>query len=205
VAAGRARELPGIWRSLAGRSVVSLERALWNRSPFDMSWIVRSTLRAQFDGAIDLRAAPLEALVVATRLRDLRPVVFSSREEPDLTDALLASCFIPLFYGRPVRLRGALHVDGGLRDNLPIAPLCARGAEEIVAVVARSDGTALKRPLLRFRPSPADAAGRPVHVICPRAPLRIGPWDFRRDAIERALDEGFEQGARFAARRRAAG
>ena len=37
--------MPALWRSLGGRKIVSLRRWLTNRSPFDMSTIVRSTLR----------------------------------------------------------------------------------------------------------------------------------------------------------------
>lgn len=77
LAAGRGAELPAIWRALAGRSIVSLERLFHNRSPFDMSHLVRTTLEATLGGrTADLRARPVEALVTATRLRDLRRVVF---------------------------------------------------------------------------------------------------------------------------------
>ena len=75
VAAGRASELPSVWRSLAGRRVLQLRHVRVNRSIFDMSRLVRSTLRAQL-GDGDLRRAPGEALVTATRLRDLGRVVF---------------------------------------------------------------------------------------------------------------------------------
>src|SRR5690349_2713729 len=69
VAAGRSLDLPAIWSSVAGRSVISLRRALWNRSLFDMSHLVRHALTDHFE-SFDLRSRPVEALVVATRLRD---------------------------------------------------------------------------------------------------------------------------------------
>ncbi len=196
VAAGRSAELPSLWRALGGRSIVSWRRALWNRSIFDMSHLVRRTVRDALGGS-DLRTGPGEALAIATRLRDLSTVVFSSRDEPDFIEPLLGSCFFPILYGRTVRVRGDLLVDGGLTDNLPIETLAARGVDEVVAVVTSTDGTALKTPLRTRWPPRAD--GVRVHVIHPRAPLAIRSWDFDRDRIERALDEGFARGREFGA------
>jgi NTE family protein len=196
LAAGRDAELPSVWRALGGRSIVSWRRLIHNRSPFDMSHLVRTTLEATLGGATaDLRAHPVEGLVTATRLRDLRPVVFSTREEPDMVAPMLASCFFPLLYGRVVRVRRQLFVDGGLVDNLPLEALAARGAREIIAVSSRADGTALKTPW-RKRWLPA-AAGARVHVIHPRAPLAIGSWDFGPDRIDRAIDDGYDAARRF--------
>jgi NTE family protein len=119
LAAGRAADLPNLWRALADRSIISFRRAAWNRSPFDMSHLVRHALEDAL-GAIDLRDRPIEALVVATRLRDWSALVFSSRIEPTMLEPILGSCFLPPFYGRAIRVRGDVLVDGGLVDNLPI-------------------------------------------------------------------------------------
>lgn len=196
LAANRGAELPAIWRALGGRSIVSLRRLAHNRSPFDMSHLVRTTLEATLGGPrADLRAHPVEALVTATRLRGLRRTVFSTRQEPDMLPPLLGSCFFPLLYGRTVRVRGELYVDGGLVDNLPLEALAERGAREILAVTTRADGTALKTPLnKRWRPR---APGAQVHVIHPRAPLAIKSWDFAPDAIARAIDDGYDAARRF--------
>ena len=34
-------------------------------------------------------------------------------------DAILASCYIPLYYERPARFRGSWCIDGGLTNNTP--------------------------------------------------------------------------------------
>ena len=197
LAAGRGAELPSIWRALGGRRLVSLRRLVHNRSPFDMSHLVRTTLQSTLPSA-DLRAHPVEALVTATRLRDLGRVVFSTREEPDMVPPLLASCFFPILYGRTIRIRGQLHVDGGLVDNLPLEALVARGARDIIAVTTNPDGTALKTPWRkRWRPDVDRSTGARVHVIHPRAPLAIRSWDFSPDAINHAIDAGFESAHRF--------
>ncbi|HEX2568233.1 MAG TPA: patatin-like phospholipase family protein [Polyangia bacterium] len=204
-AAGRAAELPSILRSLGGRSIVSLQRALWNRSIFDMSHIVRNLLEERL-GAFDLRAHSVEALISVTCLRGLRPLVVSSREEPDLVPVLLGSCFLPVLYGRVVRHRGEILVDGGITDNLPIEALAARGCDEVIAVIAAADGTALKRPLrprlrLGYGPDeprrPRHIGGARVHVIHPRKPLAIRAWDLDTDRIAGALDEGYAAGREF--------
>ena len=195
VAAGRGGALPAVWRRLAGRSIVSLRRLVHNRSPFDMSTLVRRTLEESLGaiaGTADLRAQPIEALVTATRVPDLAPHVFSTRHEPDMIVPLLASCFFPILYGRTVRVRGHLYVDGGLRDNLPLEALVARGARDIIAVVTSPDGTALKTPLRpRWRPR---VDGARVHVVRPSRPLAIRSWDLDGDRIARALDEGYARG-----------
>ena len=195
MAAGSARELPAVFRSLGGRSILSLRRFRQNRSPFDMSTILRAAITHALGPRIDLRERPIEALVSATRLPDLRPILYSSRHELDLLEPLMGSCFLPFIYGRPVRVRGELIVDGGLVDNLPVEALANAGAAEVIAVVARPSGAALKSPLRpRWRPS---VAGTKVHVICPARPLEIRSWDFDRERIDRAVDEGYARGREF--------
>jgi NTE family protein len=197
VAAGRAAELPERFRALGGRSIVSLRRALWNRSVFDMSHLVRGSLREAF-GALDLRAGPGEAVIAATRARDFAPRLFSSREEPDLLAPILGSCFVPVLYGRPVRVRGEWLIDGGFTNNLPLEPLVARGARDVIAVVTSHEGVALKSPRrTRWRPV---AHGARVHVIHPRRPLAVRSWDLDRDRMARAIDEGYARGREFAGR-----
>lgn len=194
-AAGRAAELPAVWTALGGRSIVSFRRALWNRSVFDMSHLVRTALTQALGPTADLRGRPVEALVTATRLSRLQPLVFSTRDEPDMIPPLLASCFFPLLYGRPVRHGGHWLVDGGLTDNLPLAPLAERGADEILAVVSRPSGRSPKTPWQRgWLPS---ATGARVHVIHPARPLALRSWDFDRDGIARAIDDGREAVHRF--------
>lgn len=193
-AAGKGTALPDIFRSLSGRSVLSLRRALWNRSLFDMSHLLRTTLTHHL-GGLDVREHPTEALIVATRLRSFERVVYSSRGEADLVEPLLGSCFLPVLYGRPVRVRGELLVDGGITDNLPIEELAARGATEIIAVLTRADGTVRKDlRRARWRPNLAGRTGAKLHVIKPKQPLAIRSWDFDRDRLERAIDEGYARG-----------
>ncbi len=54
-------------------------------------------------------------------LRNRLVSVFHSNE--DMMDALLASCYIPVYYETPAVFRGAVVLDGGLTDNLPLSPV----------------------------------------------------------------------------------
>lgn len=195
LASGQGAEFARLYRSMSGRSIVSWRRLWQNRSPFDMSTIVREALRESF-GNGDLRGAPIEALCTVTRARDLRRLVVSSREEVDFVPAVLGSCFLPVLYGRTVRLNGEWVIDGGLSDNLPLGPVVRRGASTILAVVASHDGTALKRPLRpRVRPHEASVGAR-VITVCPKEPLEIGAWDFDGARVDKAIAAGREAAER---------
>lgn len=194
MAAGLGAELPRLWSRFGGRSIVSLRRAWWNRSVFDMSHLVRRALRDHL-GDGDLRAAPSEALVTVTRLPSLRSVVLSSRRRTDMVEVVLGSCFLPVLYGRPVWLDGSFVVDGGLVDNLPVEAVARAGCDEIIAVVTRPEGRAMKNPWRRgWLP---EAPGARVRVIAPRAPLDIGSWDFDAARMRAAVDEGRRAAEKF--------
>jgi predicted acylesterase/phospholipase RssA len=196
LAAGLGLDLPALWDEVGGRSIVSWRRLVRNRSPFDMSTIVGDAVRRAIGGG-DLRARPIEAVCTATRLRDLRTLVLSSREEADFANAVLGSCFFPLLYGRPVRVRGELVIDGGATDNLPLAAVAARGARTILAVVPAADGTARRRAFgRRERPEDLAPAGTRVITIRPHRPLAIGAWDLDRERMRAAVAAGRDAAAR---------
>lgn len=191
VAAGRARELFTLFSGLAGRSIVSFRRIAHNRSIFDMSHLVRSSLE-EFFGEGDLRAAPGEAVCTAARFPDFALRVFSSRQEPRFIEPMLGSCFFPILYGRPIRWRGDWLLDGGILDNVPMDPLVARGATTLYVVVPNADG--------RARRSLRQKAWHPVHtsatvrVIAPDRPLRLKSWELDRERVAEALAAGRRAG-----------
>lgn len=195
LASGGGEAMPDLWERTSGRSIVSWRRVLHNRSPFDMSTIVRDALREAL-GAGDLRAASGEALCTVTRARDLRSMVLSSRDEPDFVQAILGSCFFPVLYGRTIRLRGELVIDGGITDNLPIDAVVARGARTVLAVVPAHDGSALARPLKpRVFPERTRDDVRVITVHPPK-PLAVRAWDLDRERVRAAIAAGREAGLR---------
>ncbi len=55
-----------------------------------------------------------------TQIRGWRNwIVDDYRSRADLMSAVLASCYIPIYYERPARFRGRWCIDGGLTDNSP--------------------------------------------------------------------------------------
>ena len=55
-----------------------------------------------------------------TRLRGMESWIVDEYEsKQELIEAVLASCYIPIYYERPARFRGQLCIDGGLTENCP--------------------------------------------------------------------------------------
>jgi hypothetical protein len=105
------------------------------------------------------------------RNRILPRAPFASREE--LICVILASCYIPLYYERPVLLGGRPYVDGGLTDNQPVL-----GASTITVSPtgasrgrARIDITPARPPALR-------------HALLPDPEVMIDVYDAGRADAE---------------------
>ena len=190
VAAGRAAELPNLWRALAGRSVLSLRRALHNRSIFDMSTIVRNGI-IDLLGDGDLRNAPGEAIAAVTVLPRFTTEFLSSRREASMINVLLGSCFIPGIYGRWITHQRRILLDGGMRNNLPIEAALAAGATDIICVVSRPHAIANKHVRQRrWRPVPPLGSAATIRVIHPLQPLAVRSWDLGRHNIDAAIEAG---------------
>ena len=194
VAAGKAKELPDLWRRLANTPVVSWRRLFHNNSPFDMSYIVRNALVSSFE-SFDLRQSSIEVLINTTSVKTQRPRIFSSKEEADMLEPVMGSAFFPVLYGRPVKVRDEWLLDGGLSDNLPLEILAARGATEVIAVVPSHEGIAFKN--LRNRRWKPQLPNAKVHVIHPREKLALKSWEFAGDRMEAAIEEGYNRGREF--------
>ncbi|MCA9566063.1 MAG: patatin-like phospholipase family protein, partial [Myxococcales bacterium] len=97
---------------------------------------------------------------------------FSSRAE--LIDAILASCYIPIYYERPVKFRGQWCIDGGLRDNQP------RFDADTITVAPRSGATQVnsgRRLPRRLSYFPADSGGlEQLFGMGQRAARAFGGW-----------------------------
>lgn len=82
-----------------------------------------------------VRASGMELGVMTVRAPQMQPVPMRLKDMPEgqLRDWLIASasCF-PVFPAR--KIGGALYVDGGYYDNMPVDMALADGAEEVIAV-----------------------------------------------------------------------
>ncbi|MDH5608864.1 MAG: patatin-like phospholipase family protein [Cyclobacteriaceae bacterium] len=77
----------------------------------------------------DFSKLKLPLIVSATNVEQGRVRYF---DEGPLIRALLASCAIPLVFD-PVVVDGTAYIDGGITDNLPVAPL-RKKADQVVAM-----------------------------------------------------------------------
>lgn len=104
--------------------VVSEARA-GSLGPFSPSFSIQNVLLERMQSFIPLDAHKIvsgKLHISLTRVYDGQNVIvseFPTRE--DLLQALLASCFVPVFSGMlPPRFHGIRYMDGGFSDNLPV-------------------------------------------------------------------------------------
>lgn len=163
----------------------ALKRGRW---PGRMSHVLRDGLERDH-GAVMLADVPMLRVAV-TRLgvRGRRAVHLGPDTDLRVVDAVLASCFIPGPYSRPVFVGRRPAVDGAWVARVPIdaLPIGSR-----VAVVGDELGR-LRAGLIRERPvlRPDD-----VEVIHPTGPLRAQGFVFDPVAAREAIDHGREVGA----------
>ena len=142
----------------------------------------------------------------------------------DLLTALKATCALPSFYRKTVTYEGRRYLDGGVSDPVPIKKAMDLGARELVVVLTSaierrtkeprripgltrllSSDPAVRRALesrhLRYREAAellaSPGPGIRVHVIRPSRPLAASRATRDRAKLERACDQGYEDGLSF--------
>jgi NTE family protein len=170
-----ARRLESTWRSLATGDLFPSSRlrglkAPWTRfllrgdRVFDNAGIQKLIRDRLGDATFEDARIPLG--VVTTDLESGEERVFTSGE---ITSPLLASTALPGVYP-PVLIDGRLYIDGGVSNNVPIAPAIALGATTIYVLdttARRSTRRALIRPLDYLMHAFALARGNRFRVELP--------------------------------------
>ncbi|MEZ4318973.1 MAG: patatin-like phospholipase family protein [Myxococcota bacterium] len=182
-AVGRVPELREAWLEMAGTArVFEPRRLLRGRWPGRMSHLLRDRL----DEYGHLRMSDVPALRVAiTRLglRGPRRVVLDARSDVSVVDAVLASCFIPGPYSRPVVVGRRFAVDGAWFERVPVGALPVGRA---IAVVSDPRGRIVGGwPRERTLPVSAD-----VRVLAPLEPLPLSGFDFDGPGTRAAIAIG---------------
>lgn len=142
--------LEGIWRSLTDSDLFpgGRLRASWAKMlvrgdrVFENSGVRRLIETRLGDARFEDAQIPLG--VVATDLETGAEELFTSDE---LTSALLASTAMPSIYP-PVEIGGRTYIDGGVSNNVPIAPAVEMGARTVY-VLNSSSHSHQRRPLSR--------------------------------------------------------
>lgn len=163
--AAQGRLLRGLWERLSIGEVLQLRATDFGRALLELgggglinpAGLRRLLLEQISWRAIgrNLRARRFDALTVSTtRVADGKSCLFVQRarpaplwaDDPQLEVAAarigprhaLASAAMPLLFA-PVPIRGRLHLDGGLRLNVPISPALHLGARRVIVVAMQAD------------------------------------------------------------------
>ena len=131
-----ARRLAEIWSGLRTRDVFRFPSPLRIVRQLRSDALYRSDdLKRLLDRSLpysDIEDAQTDLRIVATDLETGEAVALGSGS---VVQAVLASSALPGLFP-PVRIGDRLYVDGGIADNVPIAPAVASGADEIYVLRA---------------------------------------------------------------------
>ncbi|MCB9766182.1 MAG: patatin-like phospholipase family protein [Alphaproteobacteria bacterium] len=198
VATHRVDTLREAWTALLGETAVfQPARLLRLRWPFMMSHILQEALDT-WVGDQKLSEADLPLAIPVTRLtlRGRVRRVYTHEHDVSAARVILASCYIPGPYARPVRLDGGLGVDGAWVERVPVRDVLALGARRALAVVADPHGRLLG-DLLRPRVFPVPDA---VRVLHPPEALPLRSFEFDRARTLACFDIGRAAAEDFARR-----
>ncbi len=194
VAFGRLGELEDIWLGVAGSRVIRPERIFRLGWPLAMSDIVGNAMSRAFPGRM-LTDALLPVSIPVTHCRPRLTRRFLTRLDPvDVTEAVLASCFVPGPYHRVIRIDGRPAFDGAWLLRTPVD--AADNGQPVLAVVSNPEGhlkAGFFRPATRAWP-----AG--CRVLHPNRPLPVGPYDTDLERMRSTIAEGRRSAAAFARR-----
>jgi NTE family protein len=206
--------LERIWRNLEDKDLFpgGRFRASWARmlargnKVFENTGLRRLALNRL--GNAHFEDAQLRLAIVATELDRGTERVFTSGP---IIEPLLASAAMPGVFP-PVEIEGKLYIDGGVSNNVPIAPAVEMGAKTIYIMDA-TQHAAVRRPLVRpmdyllhaFSLARAhrlvlDEAlyGEKVRLVM----VPMGPLDFfvpfaSLEYTDRLIDIGYEETSKF--------
>jgi NTE family protein len=162
---GGAQRLAAIWTSVRTRDVFRLGLKPWHLLSHlrgealyhneDLRRLLERSLRYR-----SIEDARLALRIVATDFETGSAAAFHSGP---VVDAVLASAALPGLFP-PVEIEGRLYVDGGIADNVPIAPAVGAGAKEIYVIQ-----TCFDRPIEAGRLRAMDVLWRSIGLLLNRA------------------------------------
>jgi predicted acylesterase/phospholipase RssA len=200
-AVGRVADLRPVWTELLGSPVCSFRRLLRGRWPFRMSEIVGDAAARYFgDARLADTLIPLSIVVTQLRSTGFTRRALTASDDVPMARAILASCFIPGPYSRPVPIDGRLTVDGAWLGRVPVAEAAQLGATRGIACVSDDSGRLLRGAIWTNLVTPP--AGLDYRVLSPIAPLPVRTFDFDRGATLETFAIGRASAAAFVARHR---
>jgi predicted acylesterase/phospholipase RssA len=179
------------WRCFARMRPLRLGNLLSERTPFRYPEMHRRTFGRYIDPGRLVAPEALPLWVGVTRLADRRPALFEVREVPDPLPLLLASNYLPPFFGQAPSIRGERYGDGGWSDNIPYEKALAEGCDALVVVTMKgeSEGELYKSPQDVDHRLPSSIAERAV-IVRPRHRMPVAFTERRWPILERMMDLG---------------
>ncbi len=121
------------------------------------------------------------------------PVYFDIRRQKTalIADILLASSAIPLIFP-DISIEGEEYIDGGIEDNVPIAPLYQRGVRKMIVVTMEERDKTCTQCF-------PDA--QIVHINLAESTLQnfTGTLDFTAENAKKRMDQGYWDGKKYIA------
>lgn len=137
-----------LWSGISHKTFLSVSPDIWEKNQGLAS---RDGLVGIFDNYIDFEKIRNNEKSIYASVTDygengreegiIKYYRLNYKKESEIRDILLASSALPILYS-PVRINGNICRDGGLTDNLPIAPLYIEGIRKFI-VVGLSENTVI--------------------------------------------------------------
>lgn len=192
LAAGQIRLMRDFWLQVAALPKVSWRNLFFNRTIFNLRYIVHRVPKRQldFDGIL---SSNIEFHVGVTRLRNFEAHYFCNHKTTqDFFAILMASNWLPVLYSWPVQIGGCYYIDGGFVDNVPYEVAFEAGCGHVYIVLSNHEGKIFKKwgDKKRHRIPPQHRSR--TTIIAPTKPLH--PFCAKKDQIEAAMAEGYSVG-----------
>jgi len=87
-----------------------------------------------------IRQSPSELIINATDIETGKAKFFSSKKDldVDIIKAIKASCALPIYYDKPIKIKGRKYLDGGVVTSFPIEKAVADGCTDILIIMTKS-------------------------------------------------------------------
>ena len=182
------------WLEVGDQPVFQPRRLLRGGWPFAMSDIVGEAVRkALGQRRLSDVKIPLGIAVTVLGRRGFQRQTLTHRDEASLTDAVLASCFLPGPYSKMIPVQGRLALDGAWKVRTPCDDLLQLGVTKTIACVGNESAKLFAGFFRRA------ALEVPSHcrVLAPVEPLPMASFDLDRRHMLASIEIGRRSADKF--------
>lgn len=117
---------------------------------FDIDYLIQIVANKKKLDVKAIKKHPTNLLITATEIITGKPHYFSNHEEVDLLTAIKASCALPIYYDKPVRIGDYDYLDGGIVSSLPIDKAIMDGCTHILILMTDNPDRRMRATYLPF-------------------------------------------------------